>query len=92
LILSRLARLINPSEHARLSRFLGLPRSQRRETEVAWVFDAIERHDCIAYARQAAGRLVDGARAAFPSAFAGASGEDRDFIAQCLDFMTERDA
>jgi geranylgeranyl diphosphate synthase, type II len=92
LILSRLAGLIDRSERAQLSRFLGLPRSQRRETEVAWVFEAMERHDCVAYARKAAARLIDGARAAFPTAFAGASGEDRDFIAHCLDFMTERDA
>jgi geranylgeranyl diphosphate synthase type II len=92
LILSRLAGSINPTEHARLSRFLSLPRGQRRETEVAWVFDAIERHDCVGYARQAAARLVEGARAAFPAAYAGASGEDREFVAHCLDFMTERDA
>jgi geranylgeranyl diphosphate synthase type II len=35
---------------------------------------------------------VEGAKAAFPSAFAGAPGEDRDFIAHFLDFMIERDA
>ncbi len=92
LILARLASRVDPSEHARLSRFLGTPRSQRKELEVAWIFDAIERHDCVAYARNAAARLAEGARAAFPAAFAGASGEDRDFVAHFLDYMIERDA
>jgi geranylgeranyl diphosphate synthase type II len=92
LMLGRLAGLLDQSEHARLSRFLATPRSQRQESEVAWVFDAMERHDCVAFARRAAARLVEGARAAFPTAFAGASGVDRDFVAHCLDYMTERDA
>jgi geranylgeranyl diphosphate synthase type II len=92
LMLARLAGLADQAERARLSRFLALPRSQRREAEVAWVFDAMERYGCIDYARNAAASLLDGAREAFPTAFAGASGEDRDFVAHCLDFMTERDA
>jgi geranylgeranyl diphosphate synthase, type II len=92
LMLARLASRVDPLEHARLSRFLAAPRSQRKESEVAWVFDAMERHNCLSYARDAAGRLAEGARAAFPMAFAGASGDDRDFIAHLLEFMVERDA
>jgi geranylgeranyl diphosphate synthase, type II len=92
LMLVRLAGLIDPLEHARLSRFLAAPRNQRKQSEAAWVFDAMQRHDCVAYARNAAADLVEGARAAFPTAFAGASGVDRDFIAHCLDYMIERDA
>ena len=92
LMLARLAGRVDASERARLSRFLAAPRGQRKEAEVAWVFDAMERHNCFAYARSAAARLAEGARAAFPAAFAGASGDDRDFIAHFLDFMIERDA
>jgi geranylgeranyl diphosphate synthase, type II len=92
LMLARLASLVDQSGYARLSRFLATPRSQRRESEVAWIFEAMERHRCVVYARDAAARLVAGARAAFPEAFAGASGEDRDFVAHYLDYMTERDA
>ena len=88
----KLASLVDASEHARLSRFLATPRNQRKELEVAWVFDAMERHDCVTYARNAAARLAERARAAFPTAFAGASGEDRDFVAHFLDFMIDRDA
>jgi geranylgeranyl diphosphate synthase type II len=92
LMLARLANLVDSSEHARLSRFLSMPRMRRKESEVTWVFDAMERHKCVDYASNAAARLVDGARAAFPAAFDGASGEDRDFVAHCLDYITERDA
>jgi geranylgeranyl diphosphate synthase type II len=91
LMLARLAGALNSKDHTRLSRFLATPRGERKESEVVWVFDAMKRHDCIAYARSAASRLVEGARAAFPAAFAGASGADRDFIAHFLDFMIERD-
>ena len=91
LMLARLASLVDASERARLSRFLATPRNQRKESEVAWVFDAMERHNCVTYARNAAARLAEGARAAFPTAFASASGEDRDFVAHFLDFMIERD-
>ncbi len=91
LMLARLAGLVDPSERERLSRFLGTPRIDRKESDVAWVFAAMERHDCVGYARKAATSLVEGARAAFPTAFAGAEGPDRDFIAHCLDFITERD-
>lgn len=91
LMLARLAGALDRRDHARLTRFLATPRGGRKESEVLWVFDAMKRHDCIGYAREAAGRLVEGAKAAFPSAFASAGGEDRDFIAHLLDFMVERD-
>jgi geranylgeranyl diphosphate synthase type II len=92
LMLARLARLADEADRTRLRHFLALPRRQRRETQVAWVFEAMNRHGCVDYARDAAARLLDGAREAFPPAFAGAAGKDRDFIAHCLDYMTERDA
>jgi geranylgeranyl diphosphate synthase, type II len=92
LMLARLAAVVDPTERGRLSRFLATPRNARKEAEVAWVFDAMERHDCVGYAGKAAAKLVEGARAVFPAAFAGASGVDRDFIAHCLDFVTGRDA
>jgi geranylgeranyl diphosphate synthase type II len=92
LMLARLAGLADSAERARLCRFLALPRRQRNETEVAWVYDAMRRRGCIEYARNAAASLLGSAREAFPVAFAGASGDDRDFIAHYLDFMTERDA
>jgi len=92
LMLARLAGALDQKENARLSGFLSAPRNERKATEVAWVFDAMNRHECVAYALSAASRLVEGAREAFPTAFAGTAGADRDFIAHFLDFMIERDA
>lgn len=91
LMLAKLAGALDRRDHARLTRFLATPRGDRKAPEVSWVFDAMTRHGCIAYARAAADRLVEGAKAAFPAAFAGAEGEDRDFIAHLLDYMVERD-
>jgi geranylgeranyl diphosphate synthase, type II len=91
LMLARLASLIDSKDHERLSGFIATPRSQRRARDVAWVFETMDRNDCIAYARDAAAQLVEGAREAFPQAFAGSSGEDRDFIASYLDYMIDRD-
>lgn len=92
LMLSRLAALADASELDRLSRFLALPRPQRDTTEVKWVYEAMQRHGTIGFARDASRKLVEGARAAFQTAFAEASGEDREFIGYCLDFMIEREA
>jgi geranylgeranyl diphosphate synthase type II len=92
LMISRLASLATSAERARLGRFLAEPRGRRSERDAGWVFEAMERHGCIAYARDAAGRLIAGAREAFDQAFADASGPDRDFIAACVNFVTEREA
>ncbi|WP_132287980.1 polyprenyl synthetase family protein [Roseicella aquatilis] len=92
LMLARLLGLAAPEERRRLGQFLALPRAGRGAAEAAWVFEAMQRHGCIDYAQDAAARLTEGARAAFEAAFAGAAGEDRDFVAQCLDFVTRRDA
>jgi geranylgeranyl diphosphate synthase, type II len=92
LILARLAGLAGEADRARLARFLARPRSGRSEAEAVWVFESMRRQGCIDFARDAAARLVEGARAAFETTFAGAAGEDRDFVRHCLDFVTERDA
>jgi geranylgeranyl diphosphate synthase, type II len=92
LMVARLASVAGTDDRARLARFLALPRGGRSEAEAGWVLGLMERHGCIDYARDAAEQLTEGARAAFASAFAGAKGPDRDFIAQALEFVTGRDA
>lgn len=92
LMVARLCELGSAAERDRLSRFLALPRSRRSVPDATWVFETMQRLGCIDYARAATTQLIDGARASFPAAFAGAGGEDLDFIAHCLDFVTEREA
>jgi geranylgeranyl diphosphate synthase, type II len=92
LMLAWLASCLEAREVARLKAFLALPRDGRTATEAEWVFGAMQAHGVIEAARKAAADLVAGARTAFDTAFAGASGDDVEFIAHFLDFMVERDA
>lgn len=92
LMIARLCRLADAREMQRLSEFLALPRPERRAGEAEWVFQTMQRHDCIAYARDASRRLIAAAREVFPATFQGAGGEDRAFIAHLLDFVVERDS
>ncbi len=91
LMLARLTGLAGPDETARLTRFLALPRGARGPDEARWVFEAMERRGCVDFARDASRRLVGAARDALPAAFAGASGDDVEFVEHCIDYMIERD-
>jgi geranylgeranyl diphosphate synthase type II len=91
LMLVRLADLAAPTDRSRLTEFLATPRLQRQPGDIAWVHGLMERHGTIDFARRAARSLADSARVAFERAFASASGDDRAFVAQCLDYMIERD-
>jgi geranylgeranyl diphosphate synthase type II len=91
LMVARLAGLVGPRDLARMQAFLALPRAARGPAEADWMFRAMQSSGAIGYARDASRRLIEGARAAMPAAFAGASGDDVDFIAHFLDYMIERD-
>jgi geranylgeranyl diphosphate synthase type II len=91
LMLARLSRLANDKDRARLSGFLAKPRAERGADEVAWVHDRMQSHACIDYARGAARDLVQAARGRFETAFAGANGPDKAFIAHFMDYMIDRD-
>jgi geranylgeranyl diphosphate synthase type II len=91
LMIARMAERAAPEDRARLTGFLALPRDRRGASEADWVFRAMQATGSIGYARDAARRLIEGARAAMPAAFAGAGGDDVDFIAHFLDYMIDRD-
>lgn len=91
LMLVRLAELVSPTDRQRLAAFLAKPRTQRQPGEIAWVHGLMEQHGTIDFARKSAQSLAASARSAFERAFAEAEGPDRDFVAQCLDYMIERD-
>jgi len=91
LMLTRLMQSAEGRDRDRLAGFLARPRTEREPREVEWVFGRIERGGGLAYARDAAARLAEAARAAFGPAFDGASGPDRDFVEHCIGFMVERE-
>jgi hypothetical protein len=59
---------------------------------VAWVYDTLQSHGSIEYARRAALAFAEGARRALNVAYAGAtSGGDMDFVRSLLDYMVNRE-
>lgn len=91
LMVSRFAGIAEDADRLRLARFFSVPRSRRDRREADWLLDAMNRQGCLAYAKDASQRLVEGAKSAFETAFQGAEGEDRDFVSHLLDYMIERD-
>ncbi len=91
LMLARLAGLASPGERQRLHSFLSLSRGARSASEANWLLETMQSRACISFARDASHQLIKAARAALPVAFAGAQGDDVDFIAHCIDYMVERE-
>lgn len=91
LMLSRLAALAPDRDRKALSGFLAKPRAARSAKEVDWVHGLMAHHDCIAYARRASRELLEAARGAFETAFAGARPDERRFLEAFMDYMVARD-
>jgi geranylgeranyl diphosphate synthase, type II len=93
LILAHLFKQVTPGERERLRAFLGKPRGQRLEREVAWIYELLHAYGSIQYARKAARDFADAARREFDKAYAGASaGPDLDFLRSLVDYMLSREA
>lgn len=93
LILAHLLRQSSPSEKERLRSFLAKPRPRRLPREVAWIYDLLQKHGSIAYARQAASAFAEAARHEFDVAYASAlPGPKLDFLRSLLDYMISREA
>jgi geranylgeranyl diphosphate synthase type II len=91
LMLIRLLALAGGSERARLLELLALPRTERPESEVRWVREALDAYGCIAYARQVAQGLAGAAQHEFDAAFGDLpDSPDKQFIAALPTWMIER--
>lgn len=91
LMLARLASRSSPDECARLQAFLGKPRVDRTATEIDWVMDRMDAHECIGYAQAATRDLLDAARNAFGPLFKDAHPNERRFISDIMDYMITRE-
>ncbi len=91
LMLARLAKLADLDERDKLHSFLAKPRAARSETEISWVLNRMQAHDCICYAQRAARNLLEAAQKAFDPLFCDAQPEDRQFISDCMEYMISRD-
>jgi geranylgeranyl diphosphate synthase type II len=92
LMLIRLLNSCNAIEKAKITSFLATPREKRHAEDVNWVYDLMEKYDCIDYARMVARQLAAEALKQFPVAFGNAPhSEDKEFIRLIVEFMIERD-
>jgi geranylgeranyl diphosphate synthase, type II len=93
LILAHAFKHVTPPEKDRLRAFLGKPRAQRLEREVAWIYELLRRYGSIEYARRAAHDFAEAARREFDSAYAAASpGDDLEFLRALVGYVLSRDA
>jgi geranylgeranyl diphosphate synthase type II len=78
-------------DRARLQRLLGLPRTDKPVTELAWLRAEMEARGSFGYARNLAHALAGAALHEFQSAFAGAApGRDKRFIESLPYWVLER--
>lgn len=93
LILTHLFAHASKAEHGRLRAFLEKPRVERTPTDLAWIYELLERYGSIEYARSAARELASAARAELGTAYGSAQeGPDLDFVRSLLEHMVAREA
>jgi len=91
LMLIRLFELATPSERARLHQMLSQARSERTEAQVRWVREAMDRYDCLEYARRVAQGLAGAAQYEFSVAFqALPDSRDKRFVEALPTWVIER--
>jgi geranylgeranyl diphosphate synthase, type II len=91
LMLIRLLNECEPLEKAKITDFLAKPRCKREADEVNWVYNLMEKYDCIEYARAVARQLANESLKEFDNAYANAtSPDDKEFIRQIVYYMIER--
>ncbi|MBB3084091.1 polyprenyl synthetase family protein [Geodermatophilus sabuli] len=91
LILIHALRQCTDGERDELRRVFSVPREQRTERDVQWVFRLFERHASIEFARAALREMVQAALEEFDVAYRDApAGADRDFIRQLIPLLGDR--
>ena len=92
LILAHLFSRAAAPELARVRALLGKPRRQRQQREIDWLVSRLRDHGSIEYARDASGRLIQGAALEFERAYAGApESDDKAFVRRCVEYVVQRE-
>jgi geranylgeranyl diphosphate synthase type II len=92
LVLSHVFRHASTEERETLRRIFAKAREERSRRDIEWLYDLLERHRSIDYARSAARELIAEAARAFEQAYQGAiEGEDKAFVREMVDYMVERE-
>jgi geranylgeranyl diphosphate synthase type II len=92
LILIHALTAAEPADRDLLERFLRLPRAERSDQAVAEVYEVLRRYGSVAFAGQFASGIARSATVAFEEAFADVDASPaRDFVAELIPYMVERD-
>jgi geranylgeranyl diphosphate synthase type II len=90
-MLLHLLQALRGADRDRLVAFLALKRDARREADVVWAFERMQRHGSIDFAAEVALGLATSARAEFGPAFEGATGaDDLAVLDSIVTYMVER--
>jgi geranylgeranyl diphosphate synthase type II len=91
LMLIHLQREATPSDRERVRAFLGRPREQRRQSEVAWLRGRLDSYGCLDHARRIAHALAGAAQHEFESLYAGLpDSRDKGFLAALPEWVLSR--
>jgi geranylgeranyl diphosphate synthase, type II len=91
LMLIHLLHAASADEHVRLSRVLGTPRAERRQEDIRWVRERMDRYGSLDYARQVAHGLAGAALHEFSLAYADVpDSEDKRFLQALPTWVLER--
>jgi geranylgeranyl diphosphate synthase, type II len=92
LILIHLLKHCSPRERRRLTAFLALPRNERSNDDVAWIFDRIKLYGSLDHVRRIARQLVGAALLEGVRAFRDVpDSSDKRFILEMILYVAERD-
>jgi geranylgeranyl diphosphate synthase type II len=92
LLLIHLLAVATGSDRESVLRYLRTDRSERTGRSTAHLLDLMHKHGSIAFADEFATGIAESARESFESAFAGvAEGPAKQFVAELIPFMIERD-
>lgn len=91
LMLIRLLQVAAPGERARVTAMLGRDRQQHTAEEVGWIYERMQAHGCIEYARRIAHGLAGAARHEYARVYAGLpDSRDKRFIEGLVTWVFER--
>jgi geranylgeranyl diphosphate synthase type II len=92
LMLIHLLNKCDKSEKAQLKSFLSLPRTERSNEDVEWIYGLMTKYDSIEFARSCARRFAGAALHEFSVAYDDLpDSEDKQFILGLILYMIERD-
>ena len=91
-MLIRLLRTAAPAERERIAALLRVDRERRKGADVAWLWQTMQRYDCLEYARGIAHGLAGAAQYEYSALFGPLpDSRDKRFVEGLVTWVFERD-